>query len=40
LETADYGYGLDSGSIIVSALARKLIYDPRLITSYLGGNVD
>jgi branched-chain amino acid transport system ATP-binding protein len=40
LETADYAYVLETGSIVLSGPARDLIRDPRVITSYLGGKVD
>jgi branched-chain amino acid transport system ATP-binding protein len=38
LETADYGYVLETGSIVHPAVS--LIHDPRVITSYLGGKVN
>ena len=37
LETADYGYVLETGSIVHSGPAVSLIHDPRVIASYLGG---
>jgi branched-chain amino acid transport system ATP-binding protein len=37
LETADYGYVLETGSIVLSGKARDLIHDPRVVASYLGG---
>jgi branched-chain amino acid transport system ATP-binding protein len=37
LETADYGYVLETGEIVQSAPADILIHDPRLISAYLGG---
>ena len=40
LETADYGYVLETGSIVLSGKASELIHDPRVIASYLGGKVD
>jgi branched-chain amino acid transport system ATP-binding protein len=40
LETADYGYVLETGSIVHSGPAPSLIHDPRVIASYLGGKVD
>jgi branched-chain amino acid transport system ATP-binding protein len=40
LETADYGYVLETGSIAFSGSTKDLIHDPRVITSYLGGKVD
>ena len=40
LETADYGYVLETGSIVHSGPAVNLIHDPRVIASYLGGKVN
>ena len=40
LETADYGYVLETGCIVHSGPAGSLIHDPRVITSYLGGKVN
>ena len=40
LETADYGYVLETGCIVHSGPAVSLIHDPRVIASYLGGKVD
>jgi branched-chain amino acid transport system ATP-binding protein len=40
LETADYAYVLETGSIALSGPARDLIRDPRVIASYLGGKVN
>jgi branched-chain amino acid transport system ATP-binding protein len=40
LETADYGYVLETGSIVHSGPAVDLIHDPRVIASYLGGKVN
>jgi branched-chain amino acid transport system ATP-binding protein len=40
LETADYGYVLETGSIVHSGPAISLIHDPRVIASYLGGKVN
>jgi len=40
LETADYAYVLETGSIVLSGPARDLIRDPRVIASYLGGKVE
>jgi branched-chain amino acid transport system ATP-binding protein len=37
LETADFGYVLETGSIVLSGPAKDLIHDPRVIASYLGG---
>jgi branched-chain amino acid transport system ATP-binding protein len=39
LETADYGYVLETGSIVLSGNAGELIHDRRVIASYLGGKV-
>ena len=38
LETADYGYVLETGEIVQSGPAKDLIHDNRLITAYLGGH--
>ena len=40
LETADYGYVLETGSIVHSGPAVNLSHDPRVIASYLGGKVN
>jgi PAS domain S-box-containing protein len=40
LETADYGYVLETGCIVHSGPAPSLIHDPRVIASYLGGKVE
>jgi len=40
LETADHGYVLETGSIVLSGKAIDLIHDPRVIASYLGGKVN
>ena len=40
LETADYGYVLETGSIVHSGPAVSLIHDPRVIASYLGRKVN
>lgn len=37
LETADYGYVLETGEIVHHGAARDLITDPRVTASYLGG---
>jgi branched-chain amino acid transport system ATP-binding protein len=37
LETADYGYVMETGEIVHSGPAADLIHDPRLIATYLGG---
>jgi branched-chain amino acid transport system ATP-binding protein len=38
LETADYGYVMETGEIVHAGPANELIADPRLVTTYLGGN--
>jgi branched-chain amino acid transport system ATP-binding protein len=38
LETADFGYVMETGEIVHSGPADALITDPRLIATYLGGN--
>jgi branched-chain amino acid transport system ATP-binding protein len=38
LETADYGYVLETGEIVHSGPAYELIHDPKLIATYLGGH--
>jgi branched-chain amino acid transport system ATP-binding protein len=38
LETADFGYVMETGEIVHSGPADALIIDPRLIATYLGGN--
>jgi branched-chain amino acid transport system ATP-binding protein len=40
LETADYGYVLETGCIVHTGPAVSLIHDPRVIASYLGGKVN
>ena len=37
LETADFGYVMETGEIVNSGPASALIDDPQLITTYLGG---
>jgi branched-chain amino acid transport system ATP-binding protein len=37
LETADYGYVMETGEIVHAGDVRELIADPRLVTTYLGG---
>jgi branched-chain amino acid transport system ATP-binding protein len=37
LETADYGYVLETGQIVHSGRAAELMHDPRVAASYLGG---
>jgi branched-chain amino acid transport system ATP-binding protein len=38
LETADYGYVMETGEIVHAGPAAELIADPRLVTTYLGGS--
>jgi branched-chain amino acid transport system ATP-binding protein len=38
LETADFGYVMEAGEIVHAGPAGELIADPRLVTTYLGGN--
>jgi branched-chain amino acid transport system ATP-binding protein len=38
LETADFGYVLETGEIVQSGPAETLIHDPKLISAYLGGH--
>jgi branched-chain amino acid transport system ATP-binding protein len=38
LETADFGYVMETGEIVHSGPAAELIHDPRLIATYLGGH--
>jgi len=40
LETADYGYVLETGCIVHSGPVVSLMHDPRVIASYLGGKVN
>jgi branched-chain amino acid transport system ATP-binding protein len=40
LETADYGYVLETGSIVLRGPASDLIHNPQIIDSYLGGKVN
>jgi branched-chain amino acid transport system ATP-binding protein len=37
LETADFGYVLETGAIVHSGKAADLIHDPKVVASYLGG---
>jgi branched-chain amino acid transport system ATP-binding protein len=37
LETADFGYVIETGSIVHSGKAAELIHDPKVVASYLGG---
>jgi branched-chain amino acid transport system ATP-binding protein len=38
LETADFGYVLETGEIVHSGAAASLMYDPKVVASYLGGH--
>jgi branched-chain amino acid transport system ATP-binding protein len=38
LETADYGYVLETGQIVHHGASRELAHDPRVIATYLGGH--
>ena len=38
LETADFGYVLETGEIVHSGAAAALMHDPRVTASYLGGH--
>jgi branched-chain amino acid transport system ATP-binding protein len=38
LETADYGYVLETGEIVHSGPASELMHDPKVARSYLGGH--
>jgi branched-chain amino acid transport system ATP-binding protein len=40
LETADYAYVLETGSVVINGSARDLIRDARVVASYLGGKVE
>ena len=37
LETADFAYVLETGSIVHKGKAADLIHDPKVVASYLGG---
>jgi branched-chain amino acid transport system ATP-binding protein len=37
LETADFGYVLETGTIVHSGKAADLVHDPRVVAIYLGG---
>jgi branched-chain amino acid transport system ATP-binding protein len=39
LQTADYGYVLETGEIVLHGPASKLLHDPRIAATYLGGEV-
>ena len=38
LETADFGFVLETGEIVHSGTATTLMHDPRVSASYLGGH--
>lgn len=38
LETADYGYVLETGEVVLEGRAADLIHDPRVVATYLGGH--
>jgi branched-chain amino acid transport system ATP-binding protein len=38
LQTADYGYVMETGEIVHAGPAETLIADPRLVATYLGGD--
>jgi branched-chain amino acid transport system ATP-binding protein len=38
LETADFGYVLETGEIVHSGAAADLMHDPKVMASYLGGH--
>jgi branched-chain amino acid transport system ATP-binding protein len=38
LETANYGYVMETGEIVREGPASELIHDPQLIATYLGGH--
>ena len=38
LETADFGYVLETGEMVHSGPASALMHDPKLIATYLGGH--
>ncbi|TWG98273.1 amino acid/amide ABC transporter ATP-binding protein 2 (HAAT family) [Mesorhizobium sp. J18] len=38
LETADFGYVMETGEIVHSGSADALMHDPRLIATYMGGS--
>jgi len=40
LESADHGYVLETGAIVLSGRAGDLIHDPRVVASYLGGRAE
>ena len=38
LETADYGYVLETGDVVHHGEAKQLLQDPRVLEAYLGGS--
>jgi len=38
LETADYGYVMETGDVAFEGRAEDLIHDPRVVATYLGGH--
>jgi branched-chain amino acid transport system ATP-binding protein len=38
LQTADFGYVLETGEIVHSGAASDLMHDPKVAASYLGGH--
>jgi branched-chain amino acid transport system ATP-binding protein len=38
LETADFGYVLETGEVSLAGPARQLLDDPRVTATYLGGH--
>lgn len=40
LQTADYGYVLETGEIVISGEASELLHHPRVMQTYLGGSVE
>jgi branched-chain amino acid transport system ATP-binding protein len=39
LQTADYGYVLETGEVVLHGAASELLHDPRIAATYLGGGV-
>jgi branched-chain amino acid transport system ATP-binding protein len=39
LETADYGYVLETGDVVFHGAASTLLHDPRIAAAYLGGGM-
>jgi len=40
LMTADYGYVLETGDVVLSGPATELLHDPRVMRTYLGASVE